>query len=58
MLVLERDPPMPACSDVAHADGGEYKATQRARIGSPQFLHAHIFLKRGWQVSATDVHVT
>ena len=50
--MLERDPPMPPCSDVAHADGAEYKATQRARNGSPQFLHGHVFLKRGWEVGA------
>ncbi len=50
--MLERDPPMPPCSDVTQADGAAYKATQRARNGSPQFLFGHIFLNRSWEVSA------
>ena len=41
---------MPQRSDKAQADGAEYKATQRARNGSPQFMHGHIYLRRGWDV--------
>ena len=48
--MLERDPPMPPRSDKPQADGAEYKATARSRNGSPQFMHGHIYLKRGWEV--------
>ena len=50
VVVLERDPPMPPRSDKPQADGEEYTATMRSRNGSPQFMHGHIYLKRGWEV--------
>ena len=49
MIVLERDSEIPAHEGAAEsADGAEYMACARARIGSPQFMHLHVFLKRGW----------
>ena len=55
VVVLERDPPMPPRSDKPQADGEEYAATMRARNGSPQFMHGHIYLKRGWEVRFSPV---
>ena len=52
VVVLERDPPMPPRSEKPQADGAEYTATARSRNGSPQFLHGHIYLKRGWEVGS------
>jgi len=49
VMILERDPAIPGHSKAAEsADGDEYLACARARIGSPQFLQLHVFLKRGW----------
>ena len=52
VIVLDRDHGLRDHDDPERTPSGEgYLADARRRFGSPQFIHPHVFLQKGWQLA-------
>jgi hypothetical protein len=53
VVIVERGDGLPDRGDnAAHAPAGgkDYLGDAKRRSGSPQFIHPHLFLQKGWQL--------